>query len=196
MEQHMTKRLRYPFLFLLPAIVLFIFVIFAQSQIIFGQAEDTMGETPKEIITECENDELATLGANGLRCKSVKALRAPTIRDINITGTTCPFGIERFSKGSSRTLSYTCVNPTVCSENQFLSAQAGPTLFTCIDYNIPILKHKACPLNTKISGFDEEGVPICTPISLLLTGISCPVGQYVKGIRTRNSRAEAICVNF
>ena len=179
MEQHTAKRLRYSFLFLLPAIVLFTFVIFVQSQIIFGQAEDMMGETPKEIITPCGENELATLGANGLRC--VKAERAPTTKDINITTTSCPFGIKNFSIDSSRTLSYTCVAPAVCGKNQFLSAQAGPT-FTCIGYDIPILKDKFCPLANKISGFDEEGLPICTPIPNPLVGISCPEGQYLKGV--------------
>ena len=181
MKQHTAKRLRYSFLFLLSAAVLLIFVIFAQSQIIFGQAEDMMGETPKEIITACENDELATLGANGLRCKSVEATRTPTTRDINITTNSCPFGIKNFNIDSSRNLSYTCVEPAVCEENQFLSAQAGPT-FTCIGYDIPILKDKFCPLANKISGFDEEGVPICTPFPNPLTGISCPEGQYIKGV--------------
>ena len=190
MEQHTAKRLRYSFLFLLPAIALLIFVIFVQSQIIFGQAEDMMGETPKEIITPCGENELATLGANGLRC--VKAERAPATKDINITTTTCPFGIKNFNIDSSRTLSYTCVKPAVCEENQFLSAQAaqagqaGPT-FTCIGYDIPILKDKLCPLNNKISGFDEEGVPICTPIRNPLVGISCPEGQYIKGVGEHSS---------
>ena len=185
MEQHTAKRLRYSFLFLLPAIVLLIFVIFVQSQIIFGQAEDMMGETPKEIITECGENELATLGANGLRC--VKAERAPTTKDINITTTSCPFGIKNFNIDSSRTLSYTCVEPSVCGENQFLSAQAGqagqggPT-FTCIGYDIPILKDKFCPPDNKISGFDEEGVPICTPLTNPLVGIRCPEGEYLKGV--------------
>ena len=185
MEQHTAKRLRYSFLFLLPAIVLLIFVIFVQSQIIFGQAEDMMGETPKEIITPCGENELATLGANGLRC--VKAERAPATKDINITTTSCPFGIKNFSIDSNSILSYTCVKPAVCEENQFLSAQAaqagqtGPT-FTCIGYDIPILKDKFCPAVNKISGFNEEGVPICTPIPNPLAGIRCPEGQYLKGV--------------
>ena len=180
MEQHTVKRLRYSFLFLLSAIVLLIFVIFVQSQIIFGQAEDMMGETPKEIITACENDELATLGANGLRC--VEALKTATTQDINITTTSCPFGIKNFNIDSSRTLSYTCIEPAVCEENQFLSAQASITSFTCVDYDIPILKDKQCDNNYVISGFDEEGVPICTRIPNPLVGISCQEGQYLKGV--------------
>ena len=182
------KRLRYSFLFLLPAIVLLIFVIFVQSQIIFGQAEDTIGETPKEIITECGENELAALGANGLRCKSVKAVKARTkitTRDLNISNIICPFGIKAFkvADDDSSTLSYECVVPTACGKNQFLSVQAGPT-FTCIDYNIPILKNKSCNQNAQISGFDVAGVPICTPVLHPLSGISCPAGQYLTGART------------
>ena len=187
MEQHTAKRLRYSFLFLLSAIVLLIFVISAQSQVIFGQAEDMMGETPKEIITACENNELATLGANGLRCKTVEVIKTPTAQDINITDTTCPFGIKNFNIDSSRNLSYECVVPVECSENQFLSVQADLT-FTCIGYNNSTLKDSSCVLGETISGFDEEGVPICTPIpSILAGGINCPEGQYLSGVRLEAS---------
>ena len=186
MEQHTAKRLRYSFLFLLFAIVLLIFVIFAQSQIIFGQVEDMMGETPKEIITECGDNELATLGANGLRCKTVEATRTPTTRDINITYKSCPFGIKNFSIDPSSTLSYTCVKPVECSENQFLSVQADST-FICINYNSSNLKDKLCIIDNLISGFDDEGVPICTTLQpVSITGISCPGEQYIAGVKSEN----------
>ena len=185
MEQHTAKRLRYSFLFLLSAIALLILVISTQGQIIFGQAEDMAGETPKEIITACGDNELAALGANGLRCKTVEAMRAPTTQDINITNTTCPFGIKNFNIDSLRNLSYECVAPVDCSENQFLSVQADLT-FTCIGYNVPILKNQSCGLRYIISGFDEEGVPICTPHPYPFAGISCPEGQYIKGVKTYN----------
>ena len=184
MEQHTAKRLRYSFLFLLPAVVLLIFVIFAQSQIIFGQAEDIIGETPKEIITPCENNELAALGANGLRCKSVKTRTTITTRGLDVISNNCQFGIKDFIVvPNSSTLSYTCVTPTVCGVNQFLSVQAGPT-FTCIDHNFPNAKDQSCAVGYAISGFEEEGVPICTPSTNPLAGISCPDGQYLRGATT------------